>query len=77
MLRAERILINSKAVLSSREDYVSAVPPLSQVIIVLDAVRVGEPYTPEVCTSEEDHKATCERVRTVLRRERERLGLMS
>ncbi|KXZ43037.1 hypothetical protein GPECTOR_106g131 [Gonium pectorale] len=44
-------------------------------IVVLDTVYVDEPYTPDSVRSDKDHTATRERVKMVLRLERERLGL--
>ncbi|PNH04763.1 Protein LSM12 A [Tetrabaena socialis] len=46
-----------------------------KVIVVLESVLIEEPYTPDSCRSEEEHRATGERVKMVLRLERERLGL--
>ncbi|EFJ41346.1 hypothetical protein VOLCADRAFT_68382 [Volvox carteri f. nagariensis] len=47
----------------------------NKVIVVLDSVYVEEPYTPDTCRSDNEHAATRERVKMVLRLERERLGL--
>ncbi|GIL90261.1 hypothetical protein Vretimale_16338 [Volvox reticuliferus] len=47
----------------------------NKVIVVLDSVYVEEPYTPDTCRSDNEHLATRERVKMVLRLERERLGL--
>lgn len=44
-------------------------------IVVLEAVHVEEPYTPDTVKSDEEHRATRDRVKMVLRLERERLGL--
>ncbi|KAG2446308.1 hypothetical protein HXX76_000896 [Chlamydomonas incerta] len=46
-----------------------------KTIIVLDSVSVEDPYTPDATHSDADHAATRDRVRMVLHRERERLGL--
>ncbi|KAG2490032.1 hypothetical protein HYH03_011497 [Edaphochlamys debaryana] len=45
-------------------------------IVVLDSVYVDEPYTPDTCRSDEEHRATRERVKMVLKLERQRLGLL-
>ncbi|GFR41703.1 hypothetical protein Agub_g2452 [Astrephomene gubernaculifera] len=47
----------------------------NKVIVVLDSVYVEEPYTPDNCRADPEHSATRERVKMVLRLERERLGL--
>lgn len=48
-----------------------------RTIVVLDCVQIDDPYTPDSCASHEDQRSTRERVKTVLRNERDRLGLAS
>ena len=49
----------------------------NRTIVVLDCVQIEEPYTPDSCRSSEDQRSTRERVKMVLRNERDRLGLAS